>query len=150
MAQVEAFEPRRLLAVSVNINFQPPSKPCRPAASLTKARPTATRATASPAGDVDAGDGINSRDYVFAYGLRNPFGGAWRASDGAHYQVENGPGVDRLAKVRRGVSYGWNGNGSTMFTNAIYNWNPATAPVNKGANILRVVYTGSLILTPSA
>ena len=78
----------------------------------------------------NSADGINARDYVYAYGLRNPFGGAWRAADGAHYQVENGPGVDRLAKVRRGVSYGWNGNGSTMTTNAIYNWSPATAPVN--------------------
>jgi glucose/arabinose dehydrogenase len=25
-----------------------------------------------------ASNGINGRDYVFAYGLRNPFGGAWR------------------------------------------------------------------------
>jgi glucose/arabinose dehydrogenase len=78
----------------------------------------------------NASDGISAKDYVFAYGLRNPFGGAWRASDGAHYEVENGPGTDRLAKVRRGVSYGWNGNNSTMSTNAIYNWNPAVGPVN--------------------
>jgi glucose/arabinose dehydrogenase len=78
----------------------------------------------------NAADGINAKDYVFAYGLRNPFGGAWRASDGAHYEVENGPGTDRLAKVRRGVSYGWNGNNSTMSTNVIYNWNPAVGPVN--------------------
>ena len=78
----------------------------------------------------NAADGINAKDYVFAYGLRNPFGGAWRASDGAHYEVENGPGTDRLAKVRRGVSYGWNGNNATMSTNAIHNWNPAVGPVN--------------------
>src|SRR5262249_39913558 len=25
----------------------------------------------------DAANGINARDYVFAYGFRNPFGGAW-------------------------------------------------------------------------
>ncbi|MGH7288225.1 MAG: PQQ-dependent sugar dehydrogenase, partial [Myxococcota bacterium] len=50
----------------------------------------------------DAGDGITPRDYVFASGFRNPFGGAWRESDGAHYEVENGPTVDRLARVDAG------------------------------------------------
>ena len=39
----------------------------------------------------DAGDGITAKDYVFASGFRNPFGGAWREADGAHYEVENGP-----------------------------------------------------------
>lgn len=77
-----------------------------------------------------AADGINARDYIYAYGLRNPFGGAWRKSDGQHYEVENGPGVDRLAKVRRGANYGWDGTSSTMLTHAIYNWSPAAAPVN--------------------
>ena len=78
----------------------------------------------------NSSDGISAKDYVFAYGLRNPFGGAWRASDKSHYEVENGPGTDRLAKVRRGVSYGWTGSDSTMTTNAIYNWRPAAGPVN--------------------
>ena len=78
----------------------------------------------------NAGDGINARDYVYAYGLRNPFGGAWRDSDGEQYQVENGPSVDRFSKVEEGVSYGWNGSNASMMINAIYNWSPATAPVN--------------------
>jgi len=79
----------------------------------------------------NASDGTDDpRDYIFAYGFRNPFGGAWRASDGKHYEVENGPSTDRLAQVNRGVSYGWNGSNSTMTINAIYNWNPAHAPVN--------------------
>ena len=30
----------------------------------------------------DASDGITAADYIFAYGFRNPFGGAWRAADG--------------------------------------------------------------------
>ncbi len=75
-------------------------------------------------------DGINSRDYVFAYGVRNPFGGAWRASDNAHYEVENGPSVDRFAKIIRGRNYLWNGSDASMANFAIYNWNPATGPVN--------------------
>jgi glucose/arabinose dehydrogenase len=78
----------------------------------------------------NAADGITARDYVFAYGLRNPFGGAWRAADGKHYEVENGPSVDRFAQINRGVNYGYNGSDASMTINAIYNWNPAKAPVN--------------------
>lgn len=78
----------------------------------------------------DASNGINARDYVFAYGLRNPFGGAWRAADGKHYEVENGPSVDRMAQINRGVNYGWANTDASMTINAIYNWNPAHAPVN--------------------
>jgi glucose/arabinose dehydrogenase/PKD repeat protein len=79
----------------------------------------------------DAGNGISARDYIYAYGFRNPFGGAWRAVDGMHYEVENGPAVnDRLAKVVRGASYGWNGTDQSMRTNAIYNWAQSHAPVN--------------------
>jgi glucose/arabinose dehydrogenase len=87
----------------------------------------------TPAADnpfYDPADGVSARDYVYAYGLRNPFGGTWRASDAQHYEVENGTHVDRLAKVRRGVGYGWDGTDATMSTNAIYNWDPAVAPVN--------------------
>ncbi len=78
----------------------------------------------------NAGNGITARDYVFAYGLRNPFGGAWRASDGQHYQVENGPSVDRFSQVLAGVNYGYDGSNASMMINAIYNWNPSHAPVN--------------------
>ncbi|MBK8229444.1 MAG: PQQ-dependent sugar dehydrogenase [Candidatus Eisenbacteria bacterium] len=79
----------------------------------------------------NAGNGITATDYIFAYGFRNPFGGAWRASDGAHYEVENGPDVnDRFAKVTRGANYGWNCSSGSMTTNAIYNWVVPHAPVN--------------------
>lgn len=78
----------------------------------------------------DASNGINARDYVYAYGLRNPFGGAWRSSDGKHYEVENGPTVDRFAQINAGVNYGWDGSNASMQINAIYNWDPAHAPVN--------------------
>lgn len=79
----------------------------------------------------NAADGITARDYVYAYGFRNPFGGSWRAADGKLYEVENGPGSnDRFAQVNRGVSYGWNGTGASMTVNAIYNWNVPHAPVD--------------------
>ncbi|HEX7901273.1 MAG TPA: PQQ-dependent sugar dehydrogenase [Planctomycetota bacterium] len=73
---------------------------------------------------------INARDYVYAYGLRNPFGGAWRASDATHYKVENGNGVDRLARVPAGRNFNWAGSDATMDDFAIYNWTPSKAPVN--------------------
>jgi len=77
----------------------------------------------------DAADGTNARDYVFAYGFRNPFGGAWRGADSNLYEAENGPSVDRLAKVVAGTSYGWSGANSDMTNNAIYNWPVSHAPV---------------------
>ncbi len=73
---------------------------------------------------------INARDYIYAYGFRNPFGGAWRASDGQHYEVENGNALDRLARVDRGGNYDWNGLDSSLLPDARYVWNPAHAPVN--------------------
>ena len=75
-------------------------------------------------------DGTLPRDYIYAYGFRNPFGGAWRASNGAHYEVENGPSVDRLARVDEGANYGYDGSDASMRIGALYNWDPAHAPVN--------------------
>jgi hypothetical protein len=78
----------------------------------------------------DAANGINARDFVYTYGHRNPFGGAWRASNEVHYVVENGNGLDRMVPIAGGQSYGWNGSDSTLVANSTYVWNPATAPVN--------------------
>ena len=88
-------------------------------------------------------DGITATDYIFAFGFRNPFGGAWRAADSSLYEIENGPDInDRFAKVRRGISYGWNGTGTSLTTHAIYNWNPPHAPVT-GAFIQAESFGGS-------
>jgi glucose/arabinose dehydrogenase len=78
----------------------------------------------------NASDGISARDYVWAYGFRNPFGADWRASDGAYYEAENGPSVDRFAKIVGGRNYLWDGTDTSMHNYAIYNWSPAVAPVN--------------------
>jgi glucose/arabinose dehydrogenase len=77
----------------------------------------------------DATDGIDAEDYVYASGLRNPFGGAWRLSDGTHWEVENGPSIDRLAKVIGGEDYDWPGD-QELRAHAAYNWEPSHAPVN--------------------
>lgn len=78
----------------------------------------------------DAADGITATDLIFAYGFRNPFGGAWRAADGAHWEVENGPNVDRLAKVVAGRNYLWDGSNASMSNYAAYLWPVSPAPVN--------------------
>jgi glucose/arabinose dehydrogenase len=78
----------------------------------------------------NANDGITARDYVYGYGLRNPFGGAWRASDGMHYMVENGPSVDRFSQLVEGRNYLYDGSNASMSNFAIYNWSPASAPIN--------------------
>jgi glucose/arabinose dehydrogenase len=78
----------------------------------------------------NASDGITITDRIYAYGFRNPFGGGWRASDGAHYEVENGPAQDRFARVDPGVNYGFDDTNTSMTINALYNWFPAHAPVN--------------------
>lgn len=73
--------------------------------------------------------GGGARDYIYAWGLRNPFGGAWRQSDGELYEVENGPSIDRFARVISNTNYGWDGSNGSMNNLSIYNWNPAHAPV---------------------
>jgi glucose/arabinose dehydrogenase len=78
----------------------------------------------------DAADGLRAKDLVFALGLRNPFGGAWRESDGALWEVENGPATDRIAKVVAGRNYGWDGTDQSMHTFAAHTWFPSHAPVN--------------------
>jgi glucose/arabinose dehydrogenase len=78
----------------------------------------------------DPADGITARDYVYAYGFRNPFGGAWRAAGGALFEVENGPSVDRLAKVERGRNYLYDGSNDSMRSYAAHAWAPAASPVN--------------------
>src|SRR4029078_7132576 len=51
----------------------------------------------------------DAEDYVWAYGYRNPFGGAWRDADGAQYVVENGPSRDRFSQLVRGENYKYDG-----------------------------------------
>ncbi len=90
-------------------------------------------ATGDPAGAnpfYNAANGINARDYVYTYGHRNPFGGAWRPSDGKQWIVENGNSLDRMVDLTAGQSYGWAGNDSTHIQFSKFIWNPATAPVN--------------------
>jgi glucose/arabinose dehydrogenase len=78
----------------------------------------------------DPFNGISARDYVFASGLNNSLGGAWRISDNAHYFVERGPSVDRLAELAVGRNYLYDGTDASMVNSALFNWSPGTGPAN--------------------
>lgn len=53
-------------------------------------------------------DNPNPNSLVYANGLRNPFGEAWRKNDRKLYVSDNGPEVDdRIAKIEPGGNYGW-------------------------------------------
>ncbi len=66
--------------------------------------------------------------YIYAKGMRNPFGAAWRALDGHLYTNENGEFIDRLARVERGRDYLWDGTAASLTNFAIHNWSPAVGP----------------------
>lgn len=64
--------------------------------------------------------------YVYAKGLRNPFGAAWRKSDGHLYVSDNGPEKDdRIARIVPGGNYGWP---QTMRQNSLFVWQFTQAP----------------------
>lgn len=83
---------------------------------------------------LDLGDGVTAADYVYARGFRNAFGAAWRSANDQLYEVENGPSVDRFARVDYpphdpAQDFGWDGSNESMETLALYNWPKAAAPV---------------------
>jgi len=71
-------------------------------------------------------DNPDPKSYVYAKGLRNPFGAAWRKSDRSLYVSINGPDRDDvIAKVKPGNNHGWP---QTMRENAIFWWEYTQAP----------------------
>lgn len=71
-------------------------------------------------------DNPNPQSYIYAKGLRNPFGAAWRKSNNHLYISDNGPAVDdRIAKIIPGENYGWP---HSMRTNSIFFWWYTQAP----------------------
>jgi mono/diheme cytochrome c family protein len=69
--------------------------------------------------------------FLFAIGLRNVFDLDFQPATGCLYGVDNGKNIDRLVEVRRGASYGWNGDFNSTRLNALWTWGPVnnTAPV---------------------
>jgi hypothetical protein len=54
--------------------------------------------------------------YVWAMGLRNPFG--ITVAEGDIFVTENGIDIDSFLRIHRGVDYGWNGTDPTIAMNA--------------------------------
>ena len=69
-----------------------------------------------------------TQEYVWAFGLRNPFG-----IDIVDDQVivsQNGPSVDSLVRVDRGMDYFWDGTDESVALNSLYVWTSAVSPVH--------------------
>lgn len=54
-----------------------------------------------------AGDSLDARSYVWAYGLRNPF--SLKQVHGRLFAADNGLDVDRFLEVEQGEDYHWDG-----------------------------------------
>src|SRR4051812_4310819 len=120
---------------------RPPRSTLFPYTTLFRSGEIAERAEL---GRVERGGLPDAEDYVWAYGYRNPFGGAWRDADGAQYVVENGPSRDRFSKLVKARNYLYDGTDASVnnfniaytadasgaFENGAADWNPAPAPVN--------------------
>jgi hypothetical protein len=90
------------------------------------------------------------RDYVWAYGLRNPFGLV--AAEGELFAAENGPSVDRFIRVERGRSYGYDGTDWSMGIHALAVFAPSVGPAQaawlpESSTIFPGQYAGAFYLT---
>lgn len=74
--------------------------------------------------DADSG---NPRNYIWALGLRNPFGLA--RVNGRMFVSENGLMIDRFLEVHQGENCGWNGTDWSIGMNAPMVIGPAVCPV---------------------
>jgi hypothetical protein len=73
------------------------------------------------------GDVKKAENYVFAYGLRNPFG--LKIVDGRVFVADNGMRIDRFVEARAGENYLWNGRDWSIGANAGLVIAPAVGPV---------------------
>lgn len=69
-----------------------------------------------------------ARSYVWAYGLRNPFG--LIDVGGQLFATHNGNAIDSFLRIDRGADYGWNGSDSTIAANAEAVISPGVGPVH--------------------
>lgn len=73
------------------------------------------------------GDTAGPRDYVWAYGFRNPF--SLEVVDGRVFVADNGLSVDRFLEVRAGEDYLWDGTDWSIGVNADAVLKPSPGPV---------------------
>ncbi|HET9062499.1 MAG TPA: PQQ-dependent sugar dehydrogenase, partial [Candidatus Binatia bacterium] len=90
------------------------------------------------------------RDYVWSYGLRNPFGLV--LADGRLFAAENGPGVDRFIAIERAKDYGYDGTDWSMGINALAVFAPSVGPAQAAwlpadASVFPAGHRGAFYLT---
>jgi PKD repeat protein/glucose/arabinose dehydrogenase len=71
---------------------------------------------------------IEPRDYIYATGFRNPFGGGWRIQGSSYslYATDVGPiANDRIGKVWGGQFHNWDGDYADLYQYAIFNYEPS-------------------------
>lgn len=73
------------------------------------------------------GDVTNAANYVWAYGLRNPFG--LKIVEDRVFVADNGHNIDRFMEVYEGENYFWDGNDKSIATNADFVFVPSAGPV---------------------
>jgi hypothetical protein len=72
-------------------------------------------------------DSAKPENYVWAMGLRNPFG--LRLVGKRLFAADNGNNVDRFLEIRKGANYLWDGSDESIGTNALVVFAPSVCPV---------------------
>jgi hypothetical protein len=76
---------------------------------------------------IGRGSAGGAGDYVWAYGLRNPF--SLKVVNDRVFVADNGPGIDRFLEVRAGEDYKFDGGDWSIGMNADMVFSPAVSPV---------------------
>lgn len=69
-----------------------------------------------------------AESYVWATGLRNPFGIELVGSE--VFVAQNGPAVDSLLRLEPGANYLWDGSDESVSANSLFVWSKAVSPVH--------------------
>ena len=98
-------------------------------------------------------DGGGDAAYVWAAGLRNPFG--LDVVDGKVYVADNGPDVDRFLLVERGGDYLWDGTDWSIGASAKATFSPSVGPTQlehypTGSTIFPDAYSQDFFVGTSA
>lgn len=75
--------------------------------------------------------------YVYAWGVRNVFDFDFQPETGRIYAADNGKHTDRFFEVVAGGAYGWNGDPTSIRTNALWSWGPFQNPAPGGLIFLK-------------
>jgi glucose/arabinose dehydrogenase len=100
----------------------------------------------------EAGDDQNAADFVWSYGLRNPFG--LKAIGDRLFVADNGSDIDRLLEARAGENYLWDGTDWSLGARADLALSPDVGPAQlefnaPGSTVLPAEYDQSFFLAAS-